>query len=108
MPRDGWWFPARRGQPGHIHPASVSDLIRRAKLRAGIHDERLTAHSLRHSFGSDLVELEVDVRVVQELMMHESLTATQVYTAVSGHRKREGIAKLPMREVPSRSYRQAA
>ena len=60
--------------------------MRRAKLRAGIHDPKLTAHSLRHSFGTELVEAGVDIRVIQELMLHEDLSTTQVYTHLTTDR----------------------
>lgn len=106
MPPDDWWFPARSGRCGHIHGASVTNLITRAKVRAGITDPTLTPHSLRHAFGTDLVEGGVDIRVIQELMMHESLATTQIYTGVSARLKREGIHALPTRTVPVRSGRQ--
>lgn len=108
MPRDGYWFPARKGRGGHVHSSSVTDLITKAKVRAGILDPTLTPHSLRHAFGTDLVEAEVDIRVVQELMMHESLATTQIYTGVSERRKREGILGLEARAIPRHSGRTAA
>jgi integrase/recombinase XerD len=108
FPKDGYWFPARDGSDRPMRSGSVTDLITKAKKRAGITDERLTPHSLRHSFGTDLVEAGIDIRVVQELMLHASLTSTQIYTGVSGHRKREGIVTLVPREIPSQSGRTAA
>lgn len=105
MPSDDWWFPARRGRGGHVSSSSVTDLITRAKVRAGITDERLTPHSLRHSFGTHLVDAGTDIRVVQELMMHASLSTTQIYTGVSEQLKRAGIAALPAREIPAHSGR---
>lgn len=95
MPRDDYWFPARAGQPGHIGGRSVTDLITKAKRRAGITDPRLTPHSLRHSHATHLIEAGVDVRVVQELLMHESLATTQIYTGVTESMKRRGIDMLP-------------
>lgn len=83
----------------------MTDLVRKAKLRAGINDERLTAHSLRHSFGTELVEAGVDIRVVQELMLHEDLSTTQIYTAVSERLKQAGIAELKPRPMPAHSGR---
>lgn len=107
MPADGYWFPARKTE-GHVRPSSVTDLITKAKLRAGILDPRLTPHSLRHAFGTDLVEAEVDIRVVQELMMHASLSTTQIYTGVSDRRKQDGILTLQPRTLPVKSGRRAA
>lgn len=105
MPRNDYWFPARNGAPGHINGHAVTDLIRRAKLRAGIIDPKLTAHSLRHSFGTDLVEAGVDIRVVQELMLHEDLSTTQIYTGVSERLKQQGIVALAARPIPEHSGR---
>lgn len=108
MPADSWWFPARSGRTGHVSGASVTNLITLAKKRAGIRDRHLTPHSLRHSFGSDLVEAGVDIRVIQELMMHSSLATTQIYTGVSANRKRDGIHQLVTRDIPKHSGRLAA
>lgn len=105
MPADDWWFPARGGRTGHIHPASVTDLITKAKRRAGITDPHLTPHSLRHAFGTELVEEGVDIRVIQELMMHESLQTTQIYAGVSERRKRAAMEALPSIVAPDRSGR---
>ena len=104
----GWWFPARDGSDQPLRSASVTDLITKAKRRAGITDPLLTPHSLRHSFGTDLVEEGVDIRVVQELMMHASLATTQVYTGVSEWRKQLGIRARPSLTIPTQSGRRAA
>lgn len=104
MPRDDWWFPSPV-RTGPIHGASVTDAITEAKRRAGITDPKLTPHSLRHSFGSNLVEAGVDIRIVQELMLHEDLSTTQVYTKVSDDKKREGINSLATITYPEESHR---
>lgn len=108
MPVDGYWFPARDGAGGHIRPSSVTDLITKAKIRAGILDPKLTPHSLRHAFGTDLVESGVDIRVVQELLVHAHLSTTRIYTGVSDRIKQEGITSLTSRSIPERSGRRAA
>ncbi|WP_449407981.1 tyrosine-type recombinase/integrase [Microbacterium maritypicum] len=104
----GWWFPARRGREGHIHGRSVSTLLTNAKKRAGISDSKLTGHSLRHHFGTELVRRGANIRAVQELMRHESLQTTQRYTEVLDEDRREALSVLPPRAIPTRSGRRAA
>ncbi|OJU39788.1 MAG: hypothetical protein BGN97_00140 [Microbacterium sp. 69-10] len=105
MPQDTWWFPARNDPSRPMRSQSVTDLITKAKIRAGILDPLLTPHSLRHSFGTELVENGVDIRVVQELMTHEDLSTTQIYTRVSDRLKTAGIAALSPVPIPAHSGR---
>ena len=95
MPRVGWWFPARDGSDAPVRGQSVTELITAAKRRAGITDPKLTPHSLRHSHGTELGEAGVDLRVIQELMGHESVQSSEIYTGVSERRKRSGLDRLP-------------
>ena len=66
-------------------------ILRAAAERAGLTAE-ISPHTLRHSFATHLLDGGADVRVVQELLGHASVTTTQVYTLVTVDRLREVYA----------------
>ena len=74
-PRTGW-----RGRH-HLHEGTVSREISQTGRRAQI-GKRPTAHSLRHSFATHLLEGGYDIRTVQELLGHTSVETTMIDTHV--------------------------
>ncbi|MGY1845105.1 site-specific tyrosine recombinase XerD [Modestobacter sp. SYSU DS0875] len=87
--RGGTLFLNARGGP--LSRQSAWSILRDAAERAGISAE-LSPHTLRHSFATHLLDGGADVRVVQELLGHASVTTTQVYTLVTVDRLREVYA----------------
>jgi len=72
-----------------LYRQSAWAVIRRAGEAAGLDVEHLSPHSLRHSYATHLLDGGADVRVVQELLGHSSVTTTQIYTLVTADHLRE-------------------
>ena len=71
-----------------LTPRSVQRIIKQLSLAAGITKE-VTPHTLRHSFATDLLTNGADIRAVQSLLGHSSITTTQVYTHVTNRQLKE-------------------
>jgi integrase/recombinase XerD len=87
--RGGALFLNVRG--GSLSRQSAWAILRTAAERAGLTAE-VSPHTLRHSFATHLLDGGADVRVVQELLGHASVTTTQVYTLVTVDKLREVYA----------------
>ncbi|MCW2410515.1 MULTISPECIES: tyrosine recombinase XerC [unclassified Sphingobium] len=77
--KDAPLFRGSRGGP--LSPALIRRAVQGARGRLGLHD-RTTPHALRHSFATHLLGRGADLRSLQELLGHASLSSTQIYTQV--------------------------
>jgi integrase/recombinase XerD len=83
-------FVGRRGR--RMSREAVWSLVKRWTRAAGV-TERVTPHTFRHSFATHLLEGGADLRVVQALLGHASISTTQLYTHLTGERVREVYAR---------------
>lgn len=81
-----WLFINRLQQ--RLSEQSVRNMINRYAKIAGI-EMHITPHMFRHSFATLLLEADVDIRYIQKLLGHSSITTTEIYTSVSMNKQRE-------------------
>ncbi|MDE9367340.1 site-specific tyrosine recombinase XerD [Luteipulveratus sp. YIM 133132] len=82
---------------GRLSRQSAWTIIQRTAERAGL--AHVSPHTLRHSFATHLLDGGADVRVVQELLGHASVTTTQIYTMISVQQLREVFAQAHPRAL---------
>jgi integrase/recombinase XerD len=88
--RGGPLFLGDRG--GRLARQQAFAIVKGAARTAGLPDA-VSPHTLRHSFATHLLEGGADLRIVQELLGHASISTTQLYTHVTGERVREVYAR---------------
>ncbi|MBD3663881.1 tyrosine recombinase XerC [Sulfitobacter sp. TSTF-M16] len=84
--KDAPLFRAIRG--GALNPRAISQVMANARMQLGL-PATATPHAMRHSFATHLLDAGGDLRAIQELLGHASLSTTQAYTAVDTARLME-------------------
>jgi integrase/recombinase XerC len=91
-PSDGALFVTAAGRP--ITYRAVTRAVRRAARRLGVH---VHPHMFRHSYATELLERGADIRDIRDLLGHESVATTEIYTHVSAARRRRVVQLLKRR-----------
>lgn len=86
--QEGFLFLNRRGS--QLSRAMIFEMVKRLCASAGI-TKKVSPHTFRHSFATHLVEGGADLRAVQTMLGHESITTTEIYTHLDQHYLRETI-----------------
>lgn len=98
--KTGWFFLNRIGN--RLSDQSVRFMINKYCQIAGI-QLHITPHMFRHSFATLLLEEDVDIRYIQQLLGHSSITTTQIYTHVTSKKQKDILtAKHPRNRICTR------
>lgn len=81
-----------------ISKSTVHDLVKKHLAAAGIDSTKYSAHKLRHTAATLMLQNGVDVRTLQELLGHEHLNTTQIYTHVESESLRDAARRSPLSE----------
>ena len=76
-----------RGKVVRINRQTIARMVKQRLRKIGIDDKKISAHSLRHTFGSLLVEQGIDMEDIRELMGHSSTMVTKIYVELVQQRK---------------------
>ena len=72
-----------------LTPRSIQRIVKKYSIKAGIVGKNVSPHSIRHSFATDLLRGGADIRSVQAMLGHASVTTTQIYTHVTDKQLKE-------------------
>ncbi len=72
-----------------LTPRTIQRIVKKHATRAGIMGKKVSPHTLRHSYATDLLRNGADIRSVQAMLGHSSVTTTQIYTHVTDTQLRE-------------------
>lgn len=89
-----WLFPSLSSKEGHITRDSFYKYLKELATKSGISPSRITPHVLRHSFATQLLRHDADLRSVQKMLGHESITTTEIYTHIITDELIETVQKL--------------
>jgi integrase/recombinase XerD len=98
-PQGDYLFPGKTPHQ-HVSPDIVRHTLKRAAAKVGI-EKRVTPHSLRHAFATQLLENGTDIRVIQVLLGHSSIRSTARYTRVT--KRHVGSVRSPLDRLATTS-----
>lgn len=78
-----WLFPSIRSLSGHITRDGFFKNLKKVAQLAGLDSDKIHPHVLRHSFATQLINKDVDLRSIQKMLGHENIVTTEIYTHIT-------------------------
>ncbi len=88
-----WLFPSITSLSGHITRDGFFKNLKKIAAKAGIAQEKVHPHVLRHSFATKLVNNNADLRSIQKMLGHENIVTTEIYTHITTKKLAEEVKK---------------
>lgn len=86
-----WLFPSRTSESGHLTRQRFAQLLKDLAEAAGIEENRVSPHILRHAFATHLLSNGADLRSVQKMLGHADIATTQIYTHIVGDKAKKTV-----------------
>jgi integrase/recombinase XerD len=95
-----WLFPSKKSKTGHITRQRYSQLLLDLSNEANLKIKKISPHKLRHAFASHLLANGADLRSLQQMLGHEDISTTQIYTHILDERLKQIVKdKHPLSKV---------
>ena len=91
--KNKWLFPSERSLSGHITRSGFFRNLKRVAMLSGVNPSKVHPHILRHSFATQLVNNDVDLRSIQKMLGHENISTTEIYTHITTERLATEVKK---------------
>ena len=84
-------FPSQTSKSGHLTRDAFFKTLKKLATLSNLEARFISPHTLRHSFATNLINHDVDLRSIQQMLGHENIATTQIYTHLTTHRLAEAV-----------------